>query len=247
MGSKMDHIFHPLSFAKAFYAGLKEFWTASYQITCARVADRLSAARDPSTGSGARKNEQGLYSPAKWWHKLNEVEKAHLRLPVNRLSDKEKKAWLPFLRGDYGERPSTQRYRDVVKSMTYQGAIESGCTVFRAHWMHGYAKAMQVHTRDACRIEGSVVCVGDRGKLHVDVTAVYSPETNTIIGVPLITKSYLIPDTTRWHPTTRREGHIQVPDDARSTIAPSSQRPKQPSDVAAGEPRAPNEEKEREK
>lgn len=243
VGSKMVHIFHPLVFAKAFYAGLKEFWMSSYQITRARVADRLRSARGPITGEEARKRDKA-YSPTKWWSKLTEVEKAHLRLPINRLSETEKKSWLPFLRGEYGEQPSTQGYRDIVKSMTYQGAIESACAVFRANWVHGQTSSLHLHMRDACLIEGSIECVGDRGKLHLDVTAVYSPETNSIIGPPLITKSYIIPDTARWHTPTRREERLVVAQNERPTL-PSLKPSKQPSNVAATGP--PDDEKEKEK
>lgn len=190
IGGKIERVFHPIVLTKAFYAGLKEFSWASYLITKARILDSVSSSTDsPAAGNGASNPQKGV---------LTEEEKANRRLTLHRLSEEDKKKWLPFLRGDYGDHSSRQAYRDAVKSMTYQGAIESGCAVFRAVWVQAQGHTMQDYTRDGCQFVGSIVVVGERGALHLDVTAIYSPETSSIIGPPVIVRAYVIPDVRKW-------------------------------------------------
>ncbi|KIX01467.1 uncharacterized protein Z518_09193 [Rhinocladiella mackenziei CBS 650.93] len=198
VGGKMDRVFHPIIFAEAFYAGLREFAKASYIITKARISDRYNTLMDRSPSTKNKANTETLASNQP--HKtLTADEKAHMRLPVTRLSEKEKKMWLPFLQGEYGEDASRQGYRDLVKSMTYQGAIETACAVFRTNWVRGQANVMQGHVRGACEIKGYLECFGEKGRLHVDVTAVYSVEINSIIGLPVVTQAYVIPDVEKWY------------------------------------------------
>ncbi|OQV01687.1 hypothetical protein CLAIMM_06993 [Cladophialophora immunda] len=143
MGGKMDRVFHPIVLAKAFVNGFREFAWASYLITKARLTDRLNSLSTTVKDSTPDKT-------------LSEDEKAHKRLSFGKISEKDKTVWLPFLRGDYGEHDSRRAYRDLVKSMTYQGAIESGCAVFRAYWIHGQEKIMQSYTRDSILLVGEI-------------------------------------------------------------------------------------------
>ncbi|EXJ67355.1 uncharacterized protein A1O5_09368 [Cladophialophora psammophila CBS 110553] len=186
MGGKMDRVFHPIVLAKAFFYGFREFAWASYLITKARLIDQLNSlgatVKDPSTPQNP----------------LSEDEKAHRRLSFGKISEKDKTFWLPFLRGEYGEHDSRRAYRDLVKSMTYQGAIESGCAVFRAYWIHGQEKIMQSYTRDSVLMVGEIAFVGDRGTLFVHAVAVYSPETDSLIGPPILKHAYVVPDREKW-------------------------------------------------
>ncbi|OAP63241.1 hypothetical protein AYL99_02468 [Fonsecaea erecta] len=183
MGGKMDRVFHPIVLAKAFCKGFGEFAWASYLITKARLMDFLSStSKDPTT----------------WQNTPSEDEKAHKRLTLGKMSEKDKTTWLPFLRGDFGEHESRRAYRDLVKSMTYQGAIESGCAVFRAYWIQGQEKTMQSYTRDGILLVGEIAFVGDRGTLFVHAVAVYSPASDSLIGPPIIKHAYVVPDREKW-------------------------------------------------
>ncbi|OAL32282.1 hypothetical protein AYO22_00304 [Fonsecaea multimorphosa] len=186
MGGKMDRVFHPLVLGKAFFNGVREFAWASYLITKARLMDRLSSL-------GATDKDSIVSQKT-----LSEEEKAHKRLKFGKFSEKDKTVWLPFLRGDYGEHDSRRAYRDLVKSMTYQGAIESGCAVFRAYWIYGQEKIMQSYARDSVLFVGEIAFVGDRGTLFVHAVAVYSPETDSLIGPPILKHAYVVPDREKW-------------------------------------------------
>lgn len=186
VGAKMDRVFHPIVLAKAFYYGVEEFAWASYLITKARLMDRYNA---------LRANENNTDSPQ---GSLTEDEKALKRLTFGRVSEKNKDTWLPFLRGEYGDHEPRKAYRDLVKSMTYQGAIESACAVFRAHWIQGQEKSMQSHSRDSVILRGNIAFVGEKGTLFLHAVAVYSPETNSLIGPPTIKDAYLSPNMEKW-------------------------------------------------
>ncbi|KAJ9610576.1 hypothetical protein H2200_005353 [Cladophialophora chaetospira] len=186
IGGKMDRVFHPIVLAKAFYHGVEEFTWASYLITKARLMDQYnSLTGDEKSSSTSQKV-------------LTEDEKAQKRLTFGRISEKNKDSYLPFLRGEYGEHESRQPYRDLVKFMTYKGAIESGCAVFRAHWIQGQEKSMQSSNRDGVILRGDITFSGERGTLIIHAAAVYSPETNSLIGQPIIKDAYLSPKMDKW-------------------------------------------------
>ena len=186
VGSKMDRVFHPIVLAKAFYHGIEEFTWASYLITEARLMDQLSSLNADEKSSPTSQKA------------LTEDEKALKRLTFGRISEEKKDAYLPFLRGEYGEHESRQAYRDLVKSMTYKGAIESGCAVFRAHWIQGQEKSLQSHNRDGVILRGDIAFMGERGVLIIHAAAVYSPETDSLIGQPIIKDAYLSPNMEKW-------------------------------------------------
>ncbi|KIW83878.1 hypothetical protein Z517_03124 [Fonsecaea pedrosoi CBS 271.37] len=244
MGGKMDRVFHPIVLAKAFIHGFGEFAWASYLITRARLVDRLNSLSASLKDSTTRQQT------------LSEDEKAHKRLSFGKVSEEEKTVWLPFLRGDYGDHDSRRAYRDLVKSMTYQGAIESGCAVFRAYWIHGQEKVMQSYTRDSLLMVGEIAFVGDRGTLFVHAVAVYSPETDSLIGPPLLKHAYVVPDRAKWveDKTAKAEGN-DLPQAERQEdtklIAPDTLKPSTEPDGArtAGKPPSAeeNEEKDSEK
>ncbi|EHY59771.1 hypothetical protein HRR83_008310 [Exophiala dermatitidis] len=214
-GSRLDRALHPIILGKAFYYGLKEFWVISYRITKARAVDRLtSAGLLSSSNTSTLNNIRPFYlshlPTAR--RNLSEEEKAAQQLPIRRIPENDMKKMLPFLRGEYGQHESMQGYRDAVRTMTYQDAIESACTMFRLHWSLGQSKAAHTDARDPCHIIGHIEFVGERGKLRLDVFAVYSPKAKSLVGRPVITKAYGIPDATKWHdPRLRRrsQGFIQ--------------------------------------
>lgn len=198
MGRKMDHIFHPVVFAGAFYAGFKVFCTVSYQITQARLTDRFNSMKEPTRADVTKEGKTEL-PKVQETKTLSETEKTISRLLASKLSEGDKAMWLPFLHGEYGERPSLRPYRDLVKSMTYWGAIEEGCGMFRAKWVLGQRASMQSQIRDACKIEGFVDLIGTRGRVHIDVSVSYSPERDAMVGPLVIHRAYLVPDATRWY------------------------------------------------
>lgn len=185
VGGKMDRVFHPIMLAQAFFFGVQEFAWASYLITKARLTDQLNSLRTSGEKSTAPQ-------------KATRDETILKQLRFGGVSDKNKEALLPFLRGEYGDHDSRRAYRDFVKSMTYQGAIESACAVFRAQWFSGQEKLMQSHTRDGIVLRGNCAFVGERGTLHIHVMAVYSPETNSLIGLPIIKEAYITPNMDKW-------------------------------------------------
>ncbi|ETI25961.1 hypothetical protein G647_02738 [Cladophialophora carrionii CBS 160.54] len=186
VGEKMDRVFHPIGLAKAFYHGVEEFVWASYLITRARLVDQINSLtgteRPPSIPQAA----------------LSEDEKALKRLAIGRVPEDTKESFLPFLRGEYGEHESRRAYRNLVKTMTYQGAIESACAVFQAHWIQGQERSMQAHSRNSVILRGNIAFVGDRGTLFMHAVAVYSPETNSLVGQPIIKDLYLSPNMEKW-------------------------------------------------
>ncbi|KAK4938177.1 hypothetical protein LTR10_021336 [Elasticomyces elasticus] len=199
VGSKMDHIFHPLAFANAFYAGFKVFCKVSYQITYARLTDRFNSSKT-SPSDDASMKEKSVLPQTEQKKAVTETEKTLSGLVSNRLSEDDKAKWLPFLHGEYGERSGMRNYRDLVKSMTYRGAIDEACGMFRAKWVTAQ-KALQTHAniRNECSIQGSVDLVGTRGVLHLDVFVAYSPANNAIISPLIVHRAYLIPNSRTWH------------------------------------------------
>jgi hypothetical protein len=219
MGGRMDRVFHPVVFAQAFYKGFRTFSIVSYLITRARIADMMNSSRG---------GESGLSLPGK---QGSEETKVHMRLPVTWMSETQMRKWLPFLRGELGDQPSWQDHRNVVRSLTYRAAIDSGCASFRACWIQGQTKVMQSHVRDALPIEGSIVCLGERGKFHLDVTAIYSPETNALVGLPLIRRTYVVPDAAKWHSGRQPKGRVQEEEVVKSTAPPPLKQSPQPSEA----------------
>lgn len=240
VGSKVHHIFHPFVFSLAFYAGLKQFGQIFYKISRARVADFYDSVRDSTTRTGS-KIEKG----AKQAKDTTEVEKVQSQLWINQISDKHKGQWLPFLRGEYSDHPSTQSYRDVVKSMTYQQAIEAGCMMFRAMVNQGRALTAGAHVRDAVRVEGSLIWIGTKGKLHLVISAVYSPESGAIVGKPVVLRAYTIPDTTKWHNKKNQSGvATKLPTKETGTQSPLKQSKETP---GGQQPESSSKEREEEK
>ncbi|EXJ57005.1 hypothetical protein A1O7_07349 [Cladophialophora yegresii CBS 114405] len=186
VGEKLDRVFHPLGLAKAFYHGVEEFVWASYLITKARLVDQINSL----TGT-----EKPPSIPRKT---LSEDEKALKRIVIGRMPETWKEAFLPFLRGEYGEHESRRAYRNLVKNMTYQGAIESACAVFQVRWFQERQRSMQSHTGNSVLLRGNVAFVGDRGTLFMHVVAVYSPETDSLVGQPIIKDTYLSPNMEKW-------------------------------------------------
>jgi hypothetical protein len=187
MGAKVDRIFHPIALATAFFYGVREFAWASYLITKARLIDQIESL---STNAKVTRTAQ---------KPLSEDEKVLKQLRVNRLSDKDKGIFLPFLRGEFGEHESRRAYRDFVKSMTYQGAIESACAEFRARWHRGLESSLKSFARgSSVAMVGNIAFVGEKGTLHLHATAVYSPETNSLVGQPIVNHAYVTPNMEKW-------------------------------------------------
>lgn len=188
VGAKMDRIFHPVMLTKAFYAGCKEFARVTYVITKARVADRINASREEGDAKSTRLVKM-----------LTEEEKANRSLAITKTSDETMKRVLPFLRGEFGEHDSRQPYRDAVRSMTYKGAIEMGCIVFRSRWIVGQSREMQKTSGSVILFKGLIRCVGDKGKLQLEVSAFYDVATNSLIGKPVIGAAHIVPHPDNWH------------------------------------------------
>ncbi|KAI1613772.1 hypothetical protein EDD37DRAFT_484051 [Exophiala viscosa] len=198
MGSRLDHIFHPVVFTDAFYVAFQVFCKTSYQITHARLTDRFNSSKS-SSADGVPPAEIGELSQTEE-KKVSETEKTLSRLVSQRQSEDDKAIWLPFLHGEYGERPAMRNYRDLVKSMTYRGAIDEACGMFRAKWIIGLSN-MQAKTaiRDGCTIEGTVDLVGVRGVVRLFVLVAYSPESNAITSPLVIVRANIVPHAARWH------------------------------------------------
>ncbi|KAK5446224.1 hypothetical protein LTS15_009920 [Exophiala xenobiotica] len=241
VGSKVQHIFHPYVFSLAFYSGLKAFGEISYNISRARMTDFYNSVRDSTT-----RVSSGVDKGAKQAKDTTEVKKVQSQLWFDKLSDKQKHQWLPFLRGElYSDCTSTQSYRDVVKSMTYQQAIEAGCLVFHAVVMQGRALTAGAHVRDAVRVEGSLIWIGTKGRLRLDISAVYSPESGAIVGKPVVLRSYTIPDTTKWHSKKMQSGAATtVPNGETRAQSPLKQPKETP---GAQQPESSTKEKDEEK
>jgi hypothetical protein len=188
IGSKMDRIFHPVMLTKAFYAGCTEFARVTYIITKARLTDRINA----FSLEGNAKPSQAVKAPT-------EEEKANQSLVVTKTSDQDMKRVLPFLRGEYGEHESRQPYRDAVRSMTYKSAIEMGCTVFRHRWINGQSREIQRSSGSIIIFKGTIHCMGDKGDLHLELSAYYDVATSSLIGKPLIGGAYIVAHPDRWH------------------------------------------------
>ena len=188
VGAKMDRVFHPLALATAFFYGVKEFTWASYLITKTRLIDQINSSNT---------TEKDAEPPKKTSTK---DENALKQLRLGRIPEEQKALYLPFLRGEYGEHESRRAYRDLVKSMTYQGAIESGCAVFRAQWVRGQEKSMQSYSRESRSVvfRGNVSFIGEKGILQLHVVAVYSTESNSLVGQPIIQDAFLIPNMEKW-------------------------------------------------
>ncbi|KIW20350.1 hypothetical protein PV08_00925 [Exophiala spinifera] len=222
VGSKVYHVFHPIQAGNAFYYGLRQFVTVSYAITRARLIDFYNSIQK-SANSG--ENDGGEHNEATGT--LSESDKLESKLWINGLSDKDKAPFLPYLRGEYSEQLSVRAYRDMVKSITYQQAIESGVVVFRAKMNALRALSGQLHVRDGVTVEGSLVWVGTRGRFRLNVRAIYSPERGSIVGNVFLERAYIVPDTSKWHSKKRgqQDGVIVQP----AVEADSTQTPVKPS------------------
>jgi len=197
VGSKLERIFHPVIFAQAFAAGVKEFSLATYLITKARLVDMTRDPRIISVMWDITKSSSR--PPTAQEPPLSAEERTKMRFPTSRASEKDMKVILPFLRGEFGDETSRQKYRDLVKSMTYQAAIEHGCSVFHHTWMTKQNTALQTSQRGACHITGYIDCLGERGKYRIEVVATYLPEANALLGRPVITRAFVIPDLPKWN------------------------------------------------
>lgn len=198
IGSKMDRVFHPVMFAEAFYAGLREFGRASYFITKAQILDQLGSGSKPPHSTTTPRSDRLQET-------LTEYEKAHKRLLLHRLPEEVTKAWLPLLRGGPEEDPSRQSYRNIIKSLTYQGAIESGCAAFHHTLLNGQLAKARETTRGICAFVGAVQFLGERGILFCEVKAIYLPEADAFIGPPIIQKAYILPNVHKWGQVERLE------------------------------------------
>lgn len=229
VGSKVHHVFHPIQAGNAFYYGLRQFVTVSYAITRARLIDLYKSVQKPGTGG---ENDGGEYTQGT--SALSESDKLETKLWINGLSDKDKAPFLPYLRGEYSEQLSVRAYRDMVKSITYQQAIESGVVVFRAKMNALRALSGQLHVRDGVTIEGSLVWVGTRGRFRLNVRAIYSPERGSIVGNVFLERAYIVPDTSKWHIKKGRKRHDDVisqppvETDSEQTPVKSSKEPETP-------------------
>jgi len=198
IGSKMDRIFHPVMLSQAFFAGCKAFANVTFLITTARLTDRMNTFRSQWDSASTK--------PV-----ITESEemKVNLRLPVTRASDEKLKKVLPFLRGEYGEHGSRQPYREMVRAMTYQGAIETGCAVFRSYWMVGQPNELVKNSDSVVQLEGLVLYIGDKGKLRLEVSAFYDVVAQGFVGKPVVSRISLVPNPERWH-GTNSQSHDQI-------------------------------------
>lgn len=58
---------------------------------------------------------------------------------------------------------------------------------------------MQLHNRDGVILRGDITFAGDKGLLIIHAAAVYSPETNTLVGQPIIKDAYFAPNMQKWN------------------------------------------------
>lgn len=196
-GSRVERIFHPIIFAEAFAVGVKEFALATFLITRARILDRINETKIVSYKVD-HKNGSPPLSTSIIDQQASEEDKAKLRFPTTRASDRDMKVLLPFLRGQFGEESSRQKYRDLVKSMTYQTAIEHACATFNTAWLSRQFAALQNTPRGACQVRGFVDCIGARGKYRLEVMAIYLPSENAFVGRPVILGAFVIADLPKW-------------------------------------------------
>jgi len=199
-GPKMARILHPVIFAKAMAAGVQEFVYASYIITKARVSDRIGSTKSESTTTNPI---TGVVEIAK---AQTQEEEAKARFLTSRASEKNLTAMFPFLRGEFGEKEGQRQYRDVVKAMTYQTAIEQSVAVFQQRWMSAHLRALQASPQGGLQIRGFIDCFGMRGKYRLEVIAVYLPSDNAFVGKPIITGSYIIADLTKFKDMNDHKG-----------------------------------------
>lgn len=219
VGSKVYHVFHPVQAGNAFYYGIRQFVTVSYAITRARLIDFYNFVQKPAADGDKDVGENTPNTSA-----LSESDKLESKLWINGLSEKDKAPFLPYLSGEYSEQLSVRAYRDMVKSITYQQAIESGVVVFRAKMNALRALSGQLHVRDGVSVEGSLVWVGTRGRFRLNVRAIYSPERGSIVGNVFLERAYIVPDTSKWHKKKRRQRQndviVQPPVETDSTQTP---------------------------
>ncbi|KAJ9637514.1 hypothetical protein H2204_004663 [Knufia peltigerae] len=219
VGSKVYHVFHPVQAGNAFYYGIRQFVTVSYAITRARLIDFYNFVQKPAADGDKDVGENTPNTSA-----LSESDKLESKLWINGLSEKDKAPFLPYLSGEYSEQLSVRAYRDMVKSITYQQAIESGVVVFRAKMNALRALSGQLHVRDGVSVEGSLVWIGTRGRFRLNVRAIYSPERGSIVGNVFLERAYIVPDTSKWHKKKRRQRQndviVQPPVETDSTQTP---------------------------
>jgi hypothetical protein len=177
---QMDHVFHPAAFARAFALGLKEFTWASYLITKARVTDYWQL-------TNADLNSSKVATTAEA-HALRQL--ASSRIP----KDKKAKV-LPFLVGESGQPEFQKSYRDLIRAMTYRDAIESASWVFKSACIREQVKSMQSPNRGHLFLRGQIFVHGDNGAFSFNITVVYCPETDSLIGNPILSDEILSLDT----------------------------------------------------
>ncbi|KIV95481.1 hypothetical protein PV10_03134 [Exophiala mesophila] len=229
VGSRMDRVFHPVIMSKAFYAGCQEFARVTYLLCRARILDQIAEYRARSSGSG--NNNQDTTSAANQSRHTEEM-KAIESLQCTKIPDARMKEILPFLRGEFGENESRQKFRDVVKTMTFKSAIESATAVFRTHWSLGQMRALQRASRDTINIRGRIDFEGQKGKLRCIVAACYDIEADALIGRPVLEKVYLVPDAERWSLVTKD-------DKPRKTVPVKPTQPRSPTPNTSPSPSPP--------
>jgi hypothetical protein len=234
--AKTERMFHPVVFSQAFFAGVQAFSTTTFHLTKARVLDQFQTIEPLRIEvSLVQRGNQKIVTSLAVARTMSKEQQIVSNLPLNRVTEQQRKLTLPFLKGDFGEQGPRQQYRNLVNSMTYQDALEHACSVFKLTWLEKQMAAVQESTNGMCSIRGFVDCKGDRGRYRVEVIAFYMPAQDVLVGQPRITNHFVIPDLPNWPSkkgaTTHNAGIItQQTVDGMRDKPPSTSEPPPPTE-----------------
>lgn len=129
-----------------------------------------------------------------------------------------------LLRVVHGGQSFQETHNNLIKNIPFSTAMQVATTTYKFRHLHALMHEQQRRTRGTVQVRGAIVCLGDRGKYRMDVTAIYLPAEDKFIGPLMLTNAYVVKNYSQWDKlegAKKKEGQkkLQNPSEGQQTTA----------------------------
>ena len=186
-GARIERTFHPVIFARAFYAGFKAFTFTSYTITASRLKSTFSTPSELRVEITAKRDAAAVQPAPPQDKKRTGIAPRDQKPSPTPVLSESNGSLVPHHFFTW------KAHQARAQSMTYQAALDNARKVFKQQFVTKQSMALQEQTPGLVLVVGTVKFIGDRGTYRTNVSAYYSPSENAFVGSPRVTGALIIP------------------------------------------------------
>lgn len=192
IGSKMESLMRPGIAYAAAKASFKAFFSTSYAIAKAK----FSGGDAPKIITFGNHNHKPPTSTPDSIMSKKEIERDNNIPSMSQWPSNP--SIQELLRAVHNGQSFQERHNNLIKNIPFSTAIQIAAATYKHKHLHAMAQDQQRRTRGTVQVRGAIVCLGDRGKYRMDVTAVYLPAEDKFIGPMMLNNAYIVKNYSQW-------------------------------------------------